>query len=158
MQNEINDLASVMHAAARYGKRLVFNPAPMSADVRAYPLDLVDTLFVNETEACELASAGEAIAAVERLRHSWPAMRIILTRGERGAVFVDRHQTIELPAARVEAVDTTAAGDTFIGYFLAAETQGLDARCALALAIRAAGLCVTRPGAMDAIPHREELQ
>lgn len=158
LQNEINDGDRVMRGAAAHGKRIAFNPAPMSAAVRSYPLELVDTLIVNETEACDLASAGEVTSAIETLRRKWPAMRIIVTRGARGAVFVDQNQRIDLPAARVDVVDTTAAGDTFIGYFLAAEADGLDARGALAMAIRAAGLCVTRPGAMDAIPQREALQ
>ena len=156
-------LATVVRAAqiARAaGRRVVLNPAP----ARALPDALwpaVDLLVVNETEAAMLAGAvvdGVAAArdAALALRRRGPA-RVVVTLGRDGAVVADAAGCRRFHALAVEAVDTTAAGDTFIGALCAGLADGMTLDAAIALGIRAAALCVTRPGAQASIPHRHEL-
>lgn len=148
LQNEINDIPYIMAAAAKRGLQICLNPAPYDPQVRDYPLDLVDLLIVNQTEATGLTGAS-TLAALAAL---CPRAQIALTLGAAGAQYHSPTEEFHLPAPHVEAIDTTGAGDTFIGYFLQGLTADMTARDAMARAVRAAALCVTRPGAMDSIP------
>lgn len=82
---------------------------------------------------------------------------VILTLGARGAICAHAAGSVQVPGCKVRAVDTTAAGDTFIGYFLAAYIQSGKVGPALQMACKAAAICVTRPGAADSIPCRKEV-
>lgn len=158
LQNEINDIPYLITAARARGMSVAFNPAPMTPAVRDYPLDQVNLLVVNETEARDLTGLRRAEDdPVDALRRITAGREFIITWGERGATFVRGDLQEHVPAAKVQAVDTTAAGDTFIGYFLAARAEGQPVRACLELACAAAGICVTRHGAMDAIPLRSEV-
>ena len=153
LQNEINDVPYIMAAAAKRELRICLNPAPCGPAVRTYPLELVDLLIVNETEATGLAGASSLAALAAR----YPRAQIALTLGAAGAQYRSPTEAFHLPAPHVEAVDTTGAGDTFIGYFLAGLAADMTAHEAMTRAIQAAALCVTRPGAMDSIPAAAEL-
>lgn len=153
LQNEINDVAYILTAAAEQGLTICLNPAPFGPEVGAYPLELVDLLIVNEIEAAGLVGASTLAALAARC----PRAQIALTLGAAGAQYRSPTEEFHLPAPPVEAIDTTGAGDTFIGYLLQGLTAGLTARDAMARAVQAAALCVTRPGAMDSIPAAAEL-
>ncbi len=144
LQNEISSIPAIMRAAAERQMRIFINPAPMTPAVAEYPLELVDTLIVNETEAEALAEC--------RL----PAgVNVLKTLGARGAVYND---TIRVPAQRVDqVVDTTAAGDTFIGFFIAELLRGSDVRDAMSTASAASAWCIRHPGAAASIPYRRDL-
>ncbi len=156
-QNETSEVAYLLDAASRRGLFTVFNPAPMTTQVHNYPLAKVDLLIVNETEAQALVGAAESEQVIEQLLHHYPATRIVLTLGAQGAVYADQHSRILVPAHQVQAVDTTAAGDTFIGYFVAQWAQQLPLEQCLEIATQAAALCVQTQGAADSIPDRAEL-
>ena len=144
LQNEISSMAEIMRRAAGHGLRIFFNPAPMTEEVAAYPLELVDTLIVNETE-------WEALSGM------FPPFKVnvLQTLGARGAVY---NRKIIVPAERVEnVVDTTAAGDTFIGYFIAGLLAGKDVKSAMKTATSASAWCIQRPGAAPSIPRRSDL-
>ncbi len=142
------------------GRSVVLNPAP----ARALPDALwstVDLLVVNETEAAMLAGTAvddvpAARDAALALRRRGPA-RVVVTLGRDGAVVADAAGCRRFHALAVEAVDTTAAGDTFIGALCAGLAEGMALDAAIALGIRAAALCVTRPGAQASIPRRHEV-
>jgi ribokinase len=117
----------------------------------------VDLFILNETEGRGMTGVMGAEAAAAALLRRFPDAAVILTLGARGALYADKSCVFQVPGQQVAAVDTTAAGDTFIGYFLAHYVKGSDMRRCMAMACRAAALCVTRPGAADAIPTLEEL-
>lgn len=154
LQNEVNETPYLITAGKRRGMTVAFNPAPMTPAVKDYPLDDVGLLIVNETEGRDLSGKtieDEVLAAL-------PAKENILTLGVRGVRYAEAGQACHAaPGLEVDAIDTTAAGDTFVGYFLAARGEGLSIPDALRLACRAAAICVTRPGAMDTIPARSEI-
>ena len=152
LQNEINGLEYIIRRAFEKGLRIFFNPAPMDASVKSLPLGLIDTLIVNEGEARALTGDMDALKA------AYPNQKILLTRGSRGASLWTGSELIFQPAFPVEAVDTTAAGDCFLGYYAAALAENLPYAAALRLAAAAAALSVRRPGAAPSIPLRSEAE
>ena len=157
IQNEISCLPELLEIAAMKKQRVVFNAAPITDDVKNYPLNLVETFVVNEVEGEALTGEAVPMSILDSMIDLYPSSRVILTLGEKGAVFQDRHQRVRQPARPVTAVDTTGAGDTFTGYFIANFTNGRSIKDCLQVACRAAGICVTRQGAASSIPKKEEL-
>ncbi len=159
LQNEINGAGDLIRAGKRRGLRVALNPAPMTPDVTGFPLAELDLIVANEIEAEQLTGESELPAQFAALRRLCPAAELVVTLGKRGvSAQADGNETISLPALRVKAVDTTAAGDTFVGYFLAERLRGADLTTALRSGCKAAALGVTRPGAMDSIPTRAEVE
>lgn len=156
LQNEVNGVDQLIEAGRQRGMRVCLNPAPMTQTARAYPLEAVDVLIVNESEGEALADEREPERIAEAL-HARCGGEVVLTLGAQGALCRGEDGLRRAAGERVEAVDTTAAGDTFIGYYLAARADGRGVDDALRRACRAAALCCTRPGAMDAIPSKDEL-
>jgi len=159
-ETPLAQVARALHVAARAGCKVLLNPSPVEPMPEAF-WPLVDTLVVNEIEAQTLsglpvAGPAEAAAAALALHAKGPA-RVVVTLGAQGAVAADARGCRHHPAPRVEAVDTTAAGDTLLGALAVglARAQALDD--AVQLGIRAATLCVARHGAQPSIPHRAEV-
>ena len=144
LQNEISRIPDIMREGAKKRMRIFFNPAPMTEEVLDYPLELVDTLIVNETE-------WEVLAG-HKLPHS---VNILKTLGARGAVYNDAVKVAAKPVA--EVVDTTAAGDTFIGFFIAELLLGKDVKTAMETAAAASAWCIRHEGAAVSIPRRSDL-
>ncbi len=163
LQNEISRMEEIMETAGRAGLRIFFNPAPMNETVFSYPLDKIDTFIVNEIEGAGLAGVdteNEPEQVLRSLRGKYPASNLLMTLGARGAMYLGRteNKVVSVPASNVETVvDTTAAGDTFIGYFLAETAFGRSPEQAMKTAAAASGLCVGRLGAANSIPFRREL-
>ena len=158
-ETPLAQVARAMQAARRSGCKVLLNPSPMQAiDDAWWPL--IDTLVVNEVEAQMLSgqeadTPQQAAAAGHALRARGIA-RVVVTLGSRGAVAIDAAGARHHPAMQVKAVDTTAAGDTFLGALavaLASDDGDFDA--AVQLGIRAAALCVTQHGAQPSIPQRD---
>ena len=147
-----NGLDHIIRRAARKGLRILFNPAPMEEAVKDLPLELLDTLIVNEGEGKALAGDMDALKA------AYPNQKILLTQGRRGASLWTGSEVLFQPAFPVEAVDTTAAGDCFLGYYAAALAENLPYAAALRLAAAASALSVQRPGAAPSIPLRGEVE
>lgn len=154
LQNEISDVKAIIDAAHARGMRIFFNPAPMDENVKSLPLQKIECLIVNETEAAALA--GEA--SLTALIAAYPGLHILLTLGKRGALYFDGKGTHTKNAYPVTAVDTTAAGDTFMGYFVAGIAENLAPNTLLARAAKAAAISVTRPGASSSIPRLWEVE
>ena len=158
LQNEISAVGTAIRRGHEQGLQVVFNPAPMNAAVRDYPLELVDLFILNETEAVGLTGKTTLADIRRAMCHQFPRAATVLTLGSQGAAYFDADTMHHQPAVAVQAVDTTAAGDTFIGYFLAEFMRSADPVRALALGCRAAAICVTRPGASESIPFHAEVE
>lgn len=157
LQNEVNDIPYIIRAAKQRGLRVALNAAPISDAVRQYPLELLDWLIVNEIEGGTLADRSEPDEILRELHLRYPSVRVLLTLGTDGCMYRDGDETVCLPACKVKAVDTTAAGDTFIGFFLRGIADGSPAKQALRLATVASAIAVTRPGAADSVPEYDEV-
>lgn len=158
LQNEISGLQDLMEAAGKKGMVIVLNPSPMTAEILTLPLEYVSYFLLNEVEAKDLC--GEETAEEDRPRkllERYPNSKVVMTLGSRGCIYQDSRQQIRCPACRVDVVDTTAAGDTFTGFFVAAIAAGTDVKTALEQATKAAAISVSRKGAAPGIPTREEM-
>jgi ribokinase len=158
LQNEINAIPYILETAKNKGLKVFFNPAPMSREVLNYPLGCVDCFIVNEIEGSELTGESEPESIISSIVKQYPEASVILTLGESGSIYGDRQRILKMAAEKVDAVDTTAAGDTFIGYFISEFAKLGDIDVCLKIATKAAALCVTRRGAADSIPERSELK
>lgn len=152
MQNECNGLTEAFESADQLDLKIAFNPAPMNDALASLPLERCAVLIVNETEACALANRGASEDALEVLADQYPKTRLVLTLGSQGAIFRFGTHELRQSASSVNVVDTTGAGDTFVGFFLAALIHGLDDSEALHRACAAAALSVTKAGATPSIP------
>ena len=157
LQNEINDIDYILKQASRRKLIICFNPAPMTAAVKKLPLALVTILIVNETEGEALSGKKEPVAIIKALRLKYPHSAFLLTLGKNGLLYADEEGQFSLAACKVKAVDTTAAGDCFVGYFLASVQQEMSLQKALARATRAAAISVSRQGASSSIPCAREV-
>ncbi|MDX9956962.1 MAG: ribokinase [Spirochaetia bacterium] len=183
-QNEISSLAYAMDEARKKGLRIYFNPSPADELLAGLPLDAVDCFILNEVEGAMLAGAEASMGASQvawpdaapearpdaslstdpdamlaALRRRFPRAELLLTLGASGARFEGPDGIkVAVQARRVKAVDTTAAGDTFTGYFIAARLREESPQKAMEEATAAAAICVQKPGAAASIPYRAELE
>jgi ribokinase len=157
LQNEVSNVEAMIEEGSRRGMSVVFNVAPFTPGVADLPLDQVRYLVVNETEAAALSGRPQPEEAVAELLGRFPRAAVVLTLGREGVLYGDANGMIREPAREVECMDATGAGDTFLGFFLTEMLRGEDVRRALRVGCDAAALCVTRPGAADSIPRREEV-
>ncbi len=164
LQNEINELPYLVEKAHERGMRIVLNPSPMDEKIFALPLELIDYFLLNETEAAELlkhdghSETDDMDALADALAKRFPKASIVLTIGSDGAIFTNGTKKFRQPSFPVKAVDTTAAGDTFSGYFIARILEGSSEEQAMEMAARAASIAVTRRGAAPSIPERKEVE
>ena len=158
LQNEINSVDKILQSSKAQGINVVFNPAPMREEVKNYPLECVDIFIINETEGKALTAEDDPQKIASKMQSLYPQSKIILTLGSRGVIYMDSEKSLQIDAIRVKAVDTTGAGDTFIGYFLAELSRGEDIEKCLKMGVKASAICVGRKGVADSIPHREEVE
>ena len=157
LQNEINLLPYVIETAHRRGLPIFLNAAPMDGQIHQCDLGLVDWLIVNEVEGQQLAGDCKEEDILPVLSRKYPSMSILLTLGSRGAVCLHQGKTCSIGVCPVKPVDTTAAGDTFGGYFMYGVLHGLTIPECLRLATAASALCVGRAGAADSVPRKAEV-
>ncbi|MGC1954324.1 MAG: ribokinase [Gammaproteobacteria bacterium] len=158
VQNEVNAVAQIIRAAKTRGLTVACNPAPMAEQVLDYPLELIDLLIVNEAEAQALSGDSAPDAVYRAFSQRCPNTALLLTTGSRGASYFSAQLQFFQPAKRVDVVDSTGAGDTTVGFFLAELIRTNDPKTALAFATTAAALSVTRHGAAGSIPSRLEVE
>lgn len=162
LQNETNNIDVIIERAKHFGLSVAFNPAPMNADAVKPLIEHIDLLIVNEVEAMDLFGVDSVASAQQQLQTSYPELKVMLTLGSQGVRYLHQNNIVEVNAFSVDAVDTTAAGDTFIGYALAGlqsisykHQSGNDVQSVeqvLRRACAASALCVTQHGASSAIP------
>jgi ribokinase len=146
-----------MEMASEKGLQIALNPSPVTSSLLELPLGKVSTFVLNEVEARLLSAESQPERILDGLKRRFPEAAVVLTLGERGVEYADSSRRESVSSERVEAIDTTGAGDTFTGYFLAERLNGVAVEDALRLACRAAAVCVQRPGAAASIPRREEI-
>ncbi|NLG79823.1 MAG: ribokinase [Firmicutes bacterium] len=174
-------VSRALSLARAHGKLTVLNPAPVAdpASVKAL-FQHVDIIIPNELEAealtgvpvaheaagsgaatavdgSEAAATAAALEAARQLR-ALGAKRVIITLGERGAVFVGPEGEIVTTAFRVQAVDTTAAGDAFVATFTVAWIEGMPPKECMRWACAAGAIATTKPGAQPSLPARQEVE
>jgi ribokinase len=161
LQNEINLVPELMEKAHAKGLRICLNPAPFTENIKSWPLEKLELLIVNEIEAESLAGVvGNYETILDVLVEKYPGVRVLLTLGAEGSIYGRNAERIrvQIPALGLPVVDTTAAGDTYFGYFLKTMISGKSIHQAMVTASLAAYLTVSRPGAMSSIPYAAEVE
>lgn len=157
LQNEIGNLEYLMRQARKKGMVIFFNPSPIDEQIRQLPLELCDYIVLNEVEGGVLTRETEPERMLGVLLEKYPNSKAILTLGARGVIYGYRDVVNTKPAIPVKAIDTTGAGDAFTGYLIAMLRKGADLEAAIGIAVKAAGISVTRPGSSDSIPYLAEV-
>ncbi|MCR4909057.1 MAG: ribokinase [Lachnospiraceae bacterium] len=157
LQNEINLLDYIIDSAFERGMMIVLNPSPFDAAVEGCNLGKISLFLLNEIEGGQITGETEPDKILASLREKFPKAKVVLTLGGDGSIYSEGEKTVRQGIYRVKAVDTTAAGDTFTGYFVSSIINGLSVEEGLALSAKASAISVTRPGATDSIPEKDEV-
>lgn len=160
LQNEISSIAYIMKKAHEKGMKIIINTAPMDEKIFTYPLELVDIFIVNEVEAKGLvkSNSDKEEDIINLIKEKYQDKEVVMTVGEKGVYYIGNNQIIHEDALKVEAVDTTAAGDTFTGFFIASYLKDNDVSNALKIATKASSITVQNKGAAKSIPNIEDLK
>lgn len=158
LQNEVSHLPYALEAAKRQGLRVILNASPINDELLSLDLRGIEWLVVNELECMALAGEQEVWPAYGALKEKLPGTGILLTLGGDGSVCWKDGEEVRQQAYPTRAVDTTGAGDTFVGYFAGSLAQGLSRQEAMALSSMAASIAVSRPGAAPSIPKMAEVR
>lgn len=157
LQNELDHSPAIMRMASERGMTIIFNPSPVNSTLNSYPLTCVDWFLLNEIEGKALTQETEPKRILAVLKALYPNAGIVLTLGEDGAYCMRGDEILYQPAFPVQPVDTTAAGDTFTGYFVTGLSRGEDLSKVMERAAKAAAITVSRPGAAESIPCADEV-
>ena len=115
LQNEINKIEEIINRGYEIGMKIFLNPAPFTKEIINYPLQKLDTLIFNESEGFGLSSGEQDKTKILKyLSKKYPSTKLLLTLGKKGSIYIYNNKVIEIPANKVNSVDTTAAGDTYI--------------------------------------------
>lgn len=160
LQNEVNLVDRMIALGHEKGMKVILNPSPLNAAIGEMPLEDVDLFILNEVEGEGLCGVADKEKMIWALQEKFPEAAIMLTLGSDGSVYLDPSckEPIRQPAFSVQAVDTTAAGDTFTGYLVAGLAAGLTVEEAMERASAAAAISVTRNGASPSIPTAKETE
>ncbi len=157
LQNEINNMDYIIAKSYEKGMHIALNPSPMDDALLACDLSKVTYFIMNEIEAAAIAGENDPDKAIAMLNEKYPHSKIVITLGGDGSKYFDGEIIHEHGIYSVNAVDTTAAGDTFTGYFLNGLLEGMEAMDIMSMAAKASAIAVSRPGAADSIPAKDEV-
>jgi ribokinase len=158
VQNELNMVDYIIDTAYKQGMTVVLNPSPYNEAVKQWNLRKVTLFLINEIEGGQITGGSNPDEILHAMRRRCPDATVVLTLGKKGAVFQEGDLVLTQRAFETTVVDTTAAGDTFTGYYLAAVMQGTPQPEALRMASYAASLAVSQKGASASIPYRQEVE
>ena len=158
LQNEINLNELIIEKAFDVGMDIAMNFAPFDlASAKKLPLHKLKILILNEQEATDLSDTESSEKALKNLSNEYPDMIIVITLGSKGAICAQGDLRFNADSPVVNAVDTTCAGDTFIGYFIEAYLNHKPLEVCLKRACYAAAIAVCHPGASNSIPFHNEI-
>lgn len=159
LQNEISNLKYLVDKGYDRGMHIVLNPSPINKKIFDCDLQKIEYLILNAIEAADILEISESNSdiLIDLLAERFDRTKILLTLGEKGSIYVDKDIRIRQEIYRTEVVDTTAAGDTFTGYFIAGISSDIDTAKALKQAAKAASIAVGRKGAATSIPVMKEV-
>ena len=158
LQNETNLVGYIVDKAYARGMQVVLNPSPFNDALKAIDFSKLSYIILNEVEACAFTGFEKAEDSIAYIKKNYPALKVMLTLGKNGCVYADCDNYLTQPIFPVKAVDTTAAGDTFTGYFLAAVASGESYSNAIKMASAASAIAVSRNGAAPSIPYKNEVE
>ena len=158
LQNEVNQLPYIIDKAYEKGMQIALNPSPFNEKLNAVDMKKISIFLLNEVEGGQITGLTDPDEVLAKMQEMFPHAKIVLTLGKDGAKYAEGDQVYYQPIFKVQAVDTTAAGDTFTGYFLAGLIEGMEIPEILKMSAKASSIAVTREGAVPSIPYRAEVE
>ena len=137
---------------------IILNPSPCNDVIKTIDFNMLSYIILNEVEMSNLAECDNPKDGLKLFLKKYPKLKVVLTLGSEGSMYSDSEKSVFQPSFKVKVVDTTAAGDTFTGYFIAAVTAGRSIQEALRMAAKASSIAVSRPGATPSIPRADEVK
>ena len=153
LQNEINNIKEIIDRAHHKKMKIVFNPAPFNNEILSYDLNKISTLILNQTEGEALSKEKKPDGILKVLNSKFNNTEIILTLGEKGSLYSFKDELVKIKAHKLDTVDTTGAGDTFIGYYVAGIASKKSKKDNLNRASKAAAIATTKLGGAESIPR-----
>ena len=157
LQNEISNVPYIIERAYRKQMCIIFNPSPINEKIKAIDFGMLSYIILNTVEAKEISSCATAEESIMFFKNKYPSLKVMLTLGSKGCVYIDSKNELHQSAFKVKVVDTTGAGDTFAGYFVAELAAGTDYARILKMASAASSIAVSRNGAAPSIPDKAEV-
>lgn len=157
LQNEINELDYIIDRAYKKKMMIILNPSPFDSVLEKCDLTKISLFLMNEIEGFQITGEKEPDRILAKVKELYPKAKVVLTLGGDGSVYQDETGIYRQGIFKVKAVDTTAAGDTFTGYFISSVIDGMPVQDGLKLAAKASAIAVSRPGATASIPVRSEV-
>lgn len=157
LQNEINGLSEIIEIAHKKQMHIALNPSPFDQKILSLPCDWIDYWLCNEIEGSQLTGKTLPDEILAEFSRRYPDKTLLLTLGKEGCMLLHHHNRYSHPIFPCKAVDTTAAGDTFTGFFLGMLSRGKDIEEVLKIASAASAIAVSRAGAASSIPDYEEV-
>lgn len=157
LQNEVNMLDYIIDSAYEKGMMVILNPSPYNSALDACDFNKISMFLLNEIEGAQVTGEEETDAILAKLKEIYPNAKVVLTLGGDGSVYQYKEEQYRQGIFKVKAVDTTAAGDTFTGYFISSIIEGMPVTDGLELAARASAIAVSREGATASIPLKKEV-
>ncbi len=158
LQNEVNYLDYIIETAFAKGMVIVLNPSPYNSALEKCDLSKISCFLLNEIEGEQMTGEKEGNAILDCLLKKYPDAKVVLTLGVSGSYYQEGKKRIHQPIYKVKAVDTTAAGDTFTGYFISGAVRGEAIEQVLERCAKASAITVSREGAADSIPTLGEVE
>ena len=157
LQNEINNLPLIMTIAHKKNMQIVLNPSPINSSLLNLPLEYVNYFILNDIEAKDILKTDCEDNLINSFANRYPNAHIILTLGSKGVEYKYKDTVLSHGIYKTEVVDTTAAGDTFCGYFITQCSNGASIEDSLKLASKAASITISKKGAANSIPYLKDL-
>lgn len=157
LQNEINELDYIIDRAYKKKMMIILNPSPFDSALEKCDMTKISLFLMNEIEGFQITGEKEPDRILAKVKELYPKAKVVLTLGGDGSVYQDETGIYRQGIFKVKAVDTTAAGDTFTGYFISSVIDGMPVQDGLKLAAKASAIAVSRPGATASIPVRSEV-
>lgn len=157
LQNEINELPYIIECAFRQRMYIVLNPSPFNDEIMDCDLHKVSLFILNEVEGFQLTGNKDPDKILTYTHEKFPTAEIILTLGEEGSWYLNSEEKVYQKCVPVSAIDTTAAGDTYTGYFIASRLEGMNITDSMRRAACASAIACTRKGAAPSIPSQNEV-
>lgn len=158
LQNEVNHLDYIIESAYAQGMKIILNPSPYNSYVKACDLSKISYFLLNEIEGEQITGAIETDKMLKYFINQYPKAKIVLTLGSNGSIYKDCMMEYHQEICKVKAVDTTAAGDTFTGYFIAGLINNKKISENLKMCAMASAIAVSRKGASPSIPMLSEVE
>lgn len=157
LQNEVNNMPYIVNKGYEKGMKIILNPSPFNEKLKEVDMKKISIFLLNKVEGEQITGFKNPEEIIDKMLEMFKNAQIVLTLGKDGAIYADKNNRYFQSAFNVNAVDTTAAGDTFTGYFISGLVNNMHIPDVLKMSAKASAITVSRAGAAVSIPYKTEV-